>query len=67
MWALLSRRLRTWLVLAFVLPLGRMMVHRLAVSAAQHRPGGTVSTLLGRADAVLARTSKRTRRRRFAR
>ena len=43
MWVFLSRRLRTWLLLAIALPLARVFIHRLALAAerrdASARPG----------------------------
>jgi hypothetical protein len=62
-WIFLTRRLRTWLLLAVTLPLVRLLVHRLAVSARQRdaRSAG----MLQHADSALSRRASRgTRRRR---
>jgi hypothetical protein len=59
MWALLSTRLRTWLLLAIALPVARSIVHRLAVAAEERNPRGTASTVMRHADAALAATSRR--------
>ena len=37
MWFFLTRRLRMWVLLAIVLPLGRVLVHRLALAANERR------------------------------
>ncbi len=60
MWALLSGRVRTWLLMAIALPLTRLLVHRLAVSADRHDRRS--ARLLGRADSALTTVSQRTRR-----
>jgi len=68
MWAFLSRRLRTWLLLAIALPLARALVHRLAVQADRRDPAARTAIVLNRADsavtAVSARASRRASRRR---
>jgi hypothetical protein len=66
MWVFLSARLRTWLLLAIALPLARLLVHRLAVTAERHDPSARRVKLLRRADsavtAVSGRSSRRVRR-----
>ena len=60
MWVLLSGRLRTWLLIAVALPLTRLLVHRLAVSADQH--DARSARLLRRADSAVTTVSERTGR-----
>jgi hypothetical protein len=66
MWVFLSARLRTWLLLAVVLRLARLLVHRLAVAAKRHDASARGAKLLRRADsavtAVSGRSSRRARR-----
>jgi hypothetical protein len=66
MWVFLSARLRTWLLLAIALPLARLLVHRLAVTAERHDPSARTAKLLRRTDsavtAVSGRSSRRVRR-----
>jgi hypothetical protein len=64
MWALLSTRLRTWLLLAIALPVARMLVHRLAASAQARWPDAPSSTVLCRVDEMLTRLSSRAGRKR---
>jgi hypothetical protein len=68
MWVFLSRRLRTWLLLAIALPLARLLVHRVAVAAERHDASARGTKLLRRADsavtAMSGRSSRRTGRRR---
>ncbi len=59
MWALLSTRLRTWLLLAIALPTARAIVHRLAVTADQRNPRATTSRLMRHADTTLTSVSGR--------
>ena len=60
MWALLSSRLRTKLMLIVALPLARFLVHRLAVFA--DRRGARSARLLRRADAAVTTVSSRSGR-----
>jgi hypothetical protein len=66
MWVFLSRRLRTWLLLAIALPLARMLVHRIAVAAERHDASARGTKLLRRVDSAVTtmsgRSSRRTRR-----
>jgi hypothetical protein len=66
MWGFLSSRLRTWLLLAIVLPLARLLVHRLAVAADRRDESARTARLLNQADSAVAtvsgRVSRRTRR-----
>ena len=57
MWALLSARLRTWLLMAIALPLARLLVHRLAVAADRH--DARSARLLRRADSAVTTVSRR--------
>jgi hypothetical protein len=57
MWALLSGRVRTWLLMAIALPLARLLVHRLAVSAERH--DARSARLLRRADLAVTTVSRR--------
>ncbi len=59
MWALLSTRLRTWLLLAIALPVSRMIVHRLATTAEQRNPAGTTAKFMRHAEAALNSVSRR--------
>jgi hypothetical protein len=58
--ALLSTRLRTWLLMAIMLPMTRSLVHRLAVSA--ERRDARSARLLRRADSAVTTVSQRTGR-----
>jgi len=58
-WALLSTRIRTWLFIAVLLPLGRRLLHGAANRTGDSRGG----RLLRRADTTLER-SRRSRRNR---
>ena len=60
MWAFLSARLRTKVMLIVALPLARFLVHRLAVFA--ERRGGRPARLLRRADVAVTTVSRRTGR-----
>ena len=48
MWAFLSRRFRTWLLLAVALPALRTILWRLTAAAQTRRPGTTGTKLLTR-------------------
>jgi hypothetical protein len=63
MWVFLSRRLRTWLLLAIALPLTRLLVHRLAIAAERHDPSARGAKVLRRADSALITVSGRSSRR----
>lgn len=62
MWALLSTRLRTWLLFAVAVPVVRAGVHHAARRAEERDPHGTSAGALRRADAALTRLSRRRRR-----
>jgi hypothetical protein len=66
MWAFLSRRLRTWVLLAVALPAARTAVHQMAVAADRRDPRSRTARALHQADstvtAVYRRTSRRGRR-----
>jgi hypothetical protein len=59
MWAFLSARLRTWLLLAIAVPMARLLVHRLAVAAERHDPSARTAKLLRRADSAVTRVCGR--------
>ena len=61
MWALLSTRLRTWLLFAIAVPIARSAVHHAARRAAGNNPDSTTSRTLGRADTALTKLSRRKR------
>ncbi len=61
MFALLSTRLRTWLLLAIALPAVRTLIHRLARRATATDPHGHTSRILTRADTTLTRWLSRRR------
>ncbi len=61
MWIFLSKRLRTWLLLAVALPLARTVVRRAAATTGRRNPDSPAASWLRRADSALTR---RTRRRR---
>jgi hypothetical protein len=59
MWIFLTRRLRRWVLLAFALPLARMLVHRLAL-AAEHRDSSTrTARTLHQVDSAVTAASRR--------
>ncbi len=62
MWALLSTRLRSWLLLAVALPLVRVVLGRLADRAQARRPGAAGTRLLTRAQLTVDRFAGRRRR-----
>jgi len=62
MWAFLSRRLRTWVLLAIALPLARMAVHRLARAADRRDPRSRSARALRQADSTVEAVSRRTSR-----
>jgi hypothetical protein len=62
MWVFLSARLRRWLLLAAVLPLARLLAHRLAVAAERRDPSARAAKLLYRADSALTAVSRRSSR-----
>ena len=59
MWAFFSRRLRMWLLLAIVLPLGRALVHRLALAAERRDPSTRTARALHQADSTVTAVSQR--------
>jgi hypothetical protein len=62
MWMFLSRRIRTWLVLAVALPAMRTLVHKVAIREQRRSPETTPARLLGRADSALTAVSGRAMR-----
>jgi hypothetical protein len=63
MWVFLSRRLRTWLILAVALPIARLVVHRLAVAAQRRDPSARTARVLNQADSAVTAVSGRVSRR----
>ena len=63
MWVFLFSRLQTWLLLAIALPLARLLVHRLAVTADRRDPSARAARLLDQADSAVATISGRVSRR----
>jgi hypothetical protein len=63
MWVFLSRRLRTWLLLAIALPIVRLVVHRVAVAAERRNPSARTARLLNQADSAVTAVSGRVSRR----
>ncbi len=61
MLALLSTRLRTWLLLAIALPAVRTLIHRLARRATATDPHSHTSRIFTRADTTLTRWLSRRR------
>ena len=64
MWVFLSRRLRTWLLLAIALPLARALVHRLALAAGHRDPSTRTARALHQADSAVTAVSRRAGRKR---
>src|ERR1700759_5622951 len=60
MWVFLTRRLRTWLLLAIALPLARAPLHRLAVGAGQRDASTRTARALRQADSTVSAVSRRT-------
>ena len=61
MWFLLSRRIRTWLVLAVAVPIARRALSRIATARAASHPGARSTAALHHADSTLARVQARRR------
>jgi hypothetical protein len=55
MWMFLSRRLRTWVVLAVVLPVVRTVVHKAAIREQTRSPDAKPARLLARTDSALTK------------
>jgi len=62
MWVFLTRRIRTWLLLAIALPLARVLVHRLAVAAERRDPSARSARLLHQADSAVTSVQGRVSR-----
>ncbi len=63
MWMFLTRRLRTWVLLAVALPLARMLVHRLAHAADRRDPSTRTARALHQADSAVTAASRQASRR----
>lgn len=63
MWLFLSRRIRTWLLLAIGIPLVRFGLRKLAARAAAHNSSSRTANVLNRADSALASAGGRRGRR----
>ena len=64
MWAFLSTRLRTWLLVAFAIPVVRLLLRRIAGAATRRNPASTTARLHNRTDTALANVRRRKRSRR---
>ena len=64
MWLFLSRRIRTWLLLAIGIPLVRFGLRKLAARAAARDSSSRTANVLTRADSALASAGGRRRGRR---
>jgi hypothetical protein len=64
MWVFLSRRIRTWVLMAIALPLLTRMVGRLAAESRRRNPAAASTRWLTRAESALISVSRRGRRRR---
>jgi hypothetical protein len=62
MWMFVSRRLRTWVLLAVALPLVRTIVHKAAIREQSRSPDATPARLLARTDSALTTVSGRAKR-----
>lgn len=62
MWAFFSARLRRWVLLAFALPLLRLLVHRLCLAAERRDPSARTARALHQADSVVSAVSRRATR-----
>ncbi|MBV9206588.1 MAG: hypothetical protein JO037_14625 [Actinobacteria bacterium] len=62
MWMFLSRRLRTWLLLAIALPLAQLAVRRLVRAADRHDPSTRTARALHGADSAVTAVSRRVSR-----
>jgi hypothetical protein len=67
MWLLISKKIRTWLLLTVGLPLTRLAVHRLAVAADRHDDAARTSRALHKADSAMTAISRHTSRRKARR
>ena len=57
--AFLSRRLRRWLLIAVALPVARLLVHKLAVTAHRRNRHATLTQVLDTADSAMSTASRR--------
>ena len=64
MWALLSTRVRTWVLLAAALPLTRRVTHLVATRLERRSPDATVTVAAQRVDNAVTSFSQRLARRR---
>jgi len=53
MWMLVSRRLRTWVLLTVALPVARTAVHKAAIREQTRSPDAMPARLLARTDSAL--------------
>jgi hypothetical protein len=63
MWALFSARVRTWLFVAFALPVLRMVVRRFSTRATRRDPASAAARWSRRADSALSRAGRPRRNR----
>ena len=59
MWLFLSRRIRTWLLLAVALPIGRAIIRRGAAYTGAHYPTTPLSPMLNHVDGLLGSFARR--------
>ena len=62
MWLFISKRFRTWLLLAVGLPLTRLAVHRLAMAAERRNDSARTARALHKADSAITAVSRHTSR-----
>ena len=55
---LISKKIRTWLLLTVGLPLARLAVHRLAVAADRHDESARTARALHKADSAMIAISR---------
>lgn len=58
MWLLISKKIRTWLLLTVGLRLTRLAVHRLAVAADRHDQSARTARALRKADSAMIAVSR---------
>ena len=63
MWLLISKKIRTWLLLTVGLRLTRLAVHRLAVAADRHDESARTARALRKADSAMTAVSRHASRR----
>ncbi len=64
MWLFVSRRIRTWLVLAVALPIVRAVIRRAAAYTARRYPDTPIASVLTHVEVLLSSFAGRRRRHR---